>query len=53
VEATIPPHSEGKLRLGATSPKNPSIRRQVLGLNVWFNNLHLGEMAEAIVDYLG
>ncbi len=51
-EITIPPHSEGKLRLGATSPKAPSVRRQVLGLNVWFNNMHLGEMAEAIVDYL-
>lgn len=52
-EITIPPHTEGKLRLKALSPRISSSRRHVLGLDVWFGELHLGDVAEAIVDYLG
>lgn len=48
----IPAHSEGRLRLAAMSPKEPTARRQVLGLDVHFNGHHVGEVAEAIVDYL-
>jgi hypothetical protein len=49
---TIPPHSEGKIRLAAVAPSNPSRRREVLGLAVHFGDWRLGEVAEAIVDYL-
>jgi glyoxylase-like metal-dependent hydrolase (beta-lactamase superfamily II) len=48
----IPPHSEGKIRLRALAPKNPLLRRDVLGLVVRFGHQYRGEMAEAIVDYL-
>jgi glyoxylase-like metal-dependent hydrolase (beta-lactamase superfamily II) len=49
---TIPPHTEGKIRLTAVAPSNPLRRREVLGLAVHFGNRNLGEAAEAIVDYL-
>ena len=49
---TIRPHTEGKIRLTAVAPSNPSGRREVLGLAVHFGERNLGEMAEAIVDYL-
>jgi len=49
---TIRPHTEGKIRLTALAPSNPSRRREVLGLAVHFGDRNLGEVAEAIVDYL-
>jgi glyoxylase-like metal-dependent hydrolase (beta-lactamase superfamily II) len=49
---TIPPHREGKIRLTALAPSSPSQRREVLGLAVHFDGRNLGEVAEAIVDYL-
>jgi glyoxylase-like metal-dependent hydrolase (beta-lactamase superfamily II) len=49
---TIPPHTEGKIRLTAVAPSNPLRRREVLGLAVHFGDRNLGEVAEAIVDYL-
>jgi hypothetical protein len=49
---TIPPHTEGKIRLTAVASSNPLHRREVLGLAVRFGNRNLGEVAEAIVDYL-
>lgn len=49
---TIPPHSEGVVHLAAVAPTHPSTRRQVLGLAAHFGNRNLGEIAEAIVDYL-
>jgi glyoxylase-like metal-dependent hydrolase (beta-lactamase superfamily II) len=49
---TIRPHTEGKIRLTAVAPSNPLRRREVLGLAVHFGNRNLGEVAEAIVDYL-
>lgn len=51
-EATIPAHSEGKIRLTALGPQDPKLRRQVLGLAVQFDQHYLGEFAEAIIDYL-
>lgn len=50
--AIVLPHGEGKIRLKAIAPPNPSIRRDVLGLAVQFDNRNLGEITEAIVDYL-
>ena len=50
--ATIPAHSEGKIRLTALAPQSPPIRRQILGLAIHFDQYNLGEFAEAIVDYL-
>ena len=49
---TIPPHAEGKIRLTAVAPTNPLSRREVLGLAVHFGGRDLGEIAEALVDYL-
>jgi hypothetical protein len=49
---TIPPHAEGKIRLTAVAPTNPLSRREVLGLAVHFGDRNLGEVAEALVDYL-
>ena len=49
---TIPPHTEGKIRLTAVAPTNPASRREVLGLAVHFGDRNLGEIAEALVDYL-
>jgi len=34
------------------APKNPLLRRDVLGLAVRFGHQYLGETTEAIVDYL-
>jgi glyoxylase-like metal-dependent hydrolase (beta-lactamase superfamily II) len=49
---TIPPHTEGKVRLTAIAPLKPASRREVLGLAVQFGDRNLGEAAEALVDYL-
>lgn len=49
---TIAPHTEGKIRLSAVAPATPSQHREVLGLVVHFGDRNLGEIAEAIVDYL-
>jgi glyoxylase-like metal-dependent hydrolase (beta-lactamase superfamily II) len=49
---TLPPHTEGKIRLRAVAPSSPSQGRDVLGLAVHFGGRDLGEIAEAIVDYL-
>ncbi len=50
--ATIPAHTEGKIRLAAVAPAHPLRRREVLGLAVHFEGRDLGEIAEALVDYL-
>jgi glyoxylase-like metal-dependent hydrolase (beta-lactamase superfamily II) len=50
--ATIPAHTEGAIRLAAIAPMHPPMQRQVLGLKVHFGERNLGEVAEAIVDYL-
>jgi glyoxylase-like metal-dependent hydrolase (beta-lactamase superfamily II) len=49
---TIPAHTEDKVRLVAIAPEHPQIRREVLGLAVHFQGRNLGEIAEALVDYL-
>jgi glyoxylase-like metal-dependent hydrolase (beta-lactamase superfamily II) len=49
---TIPPHTEGSIRLNAVATDRPPQHRQVLGLAVHFDGRNLGEFAEAIVDYL-
>jgi glyoxylase-like metal-dependent hydrolase (beta-lactamase superfamily II) len=49
---TIPPHTEGKIRIQAMAPSSPSVRREVLGLSVHFGDRDLGEAAETIIDYL-
>ena len=49
---SIPPHTEGAIRLTALAPPNPIARREVLGLSVIFDQRNLGERAVAIVDYL-
>jgi hypothetical protein len=49
---TIAAHTEGKIRLAALAPQHPTMRRQVLGLAAHFGDHNLGEIAEAIVDYL-
>ena len=49
---TIPAHTEGKIRLIAVAPEHPPFRREVLGLAVHFEGRDLGEIAEALVDYL-
>ena len=48
----MPPHTEGKIRLSAVAPVDPPLRREVLGLAVHFRGRNLGEMTEAIVDYM-
>jgi len=48
----IGPHREGKIRLTARASNNPRHRREVLGLDVRFGDRSLGEISEAIVDYL-
>ena len=48
----IRPHSEGKVRLTARASNNPAHRREVLGVDVRFGDRDLGEITEAIVDYL-
>jgi glyoxylase-like metal-dependent hydrolase (beta-lactamase superfamily II) len=49
---TIPPHTEGRLLLRAEAPAHPARRRDVLGVNVRFNHINLGECAVEVVDYL-
>jgi hypothetical protein len=49
---TIPPHTEGKIRLRGVAPSNPAHRREVLGIAVRFENRNLGEVVEALVDYM-
>jgi len=49
---TIPPRSEGKVRIRTAVPEVPRRRRHVLGLAVTFDGKRLGEFAEAIVDIL-
>lgn len=49
---TIAPHTEGRFPLRAAAPPNPSHPREVLTLAVQFGGRNLGEIAEAIVDYL-
>ena len=49
---SIPPHTEGKIRLTAVAPTTPMSRREVLGLAVHFGDRNLGEAAEALIDYL-
>lgn len=48
----IPAKSEGTIRFTAVSAAHPPLRREVLGLAVHFDQRDLGEIAEAIVDYL-
>jgi len=48
----IPAHTEGRIRLAALAPEQINMRRQVLGLAAHFGDRNLGEIAEAIVDYL-
>ena len=48
----ISPHSEGKIRLAARASYDPLHRREVLGVDVRFGDRDLGEISEAIVDYL-
>jgi glyoxylase-like metal-dependent hydrolase (beta-lactamase superfamily II) len=48
----IPAHRERAIRFTAQAPANPAERREVLGLAVHFGGRDLGEMSEAIVDYL-
>jgi glyoxylase-like metal-dependent hydrolase (beta-lactamase superfamily II) len=50
--AVIEPHQEGKIRLTARASHNPLHHREVLGLAVRFGDRDLGEIAEALVDYL-
>ncbi len=49
---TIPAHSEGNVPLTAVAPAHPSQRREVAGLAVRFGQMNLGEITEAVVDYL-
>lgn len=49
---TIPAHTEGVIRFTALAPEHPPLRREVLGLAVQFDGRNLGEIAEALVDYL-
>lgn len=49
---TISPQSEGRIRLKAVAPSNPSGGRAVLGLSVKWGDRSLGEIAEAVVDFL-
>jgi glyoxylase-like metal-dependent hydrolase (beta-lactamase superfamily II) len=49
---TVPAHTEGRIHLKAFAPTRPARRREVLGVDVRFGGRDLGEIAEAIVDYL-
>jgi glyoxylase-like metal-dependent hydrolase (beta-lactamase superfamily II) len=49
---TIPAHTEGKVRFMAIAPEHPQFRREILGLAVHFDGRNLGEIAEALVDYM-
>jgi glyoxylase-like metal-dependent hydrolase (beta-lactamase superfamily II) len=48
----INPYQEGSIRLTAKASSDPKQKREVLGLSVRFAGRHLGEVSEAIVDYL-
>ena len=48
----IPPHTEGRIPLGAVAPAKPLVRRDVLGLDLRFRGRNFGETSEAIIDYL-
>lgn len=48
----IAPHREGVIRLTAVAPRRPQSNREVLGIEVQFGNRNLGEISEAIIDYL-
>jgi glyoxylase-like metal-dependent hydrolase (beta-lactamase superfamily II) len=48
----IPARGEGRIRLGAVSPRSPGRRRHVLGISIVADGTRLGEFAEAIVDFL-
>jgi glyoxylase-like metal-dependent hydrolase (beta-lactamase superfamily II) len=50
--AVIGPHNEGKIRLTARAANDPPHHREVLGVDVRFGDRDLGEISEAIVDYL-
>ena len=48
----IPAKAEGTIRLSAIAPPDPLLRRDVLGLAVTFSGQPLGEVAEAVIEYL-
>lgn len=48
----IPPRTEGRIRLNATAPSRPGRRRAVVSLAVTVDGRRLGELAEAIVNFL-
>ncbi|HXH51521.1 MAG TPA: MBL fold metallo-hydrolase, partial [Terriglobia bacterium] len=48
----IEPHREGRIRLSAKASSNPAHRREILGVELRFSEWDLGEITEAIVDYL-
>jgi glyoxylase-like metal-dependent hydrolase (beta-lactamase superfamily II) len=50
--ASVPPHSEGRLRLSAMAPAAARRRRHVLGLTASVDGRPLGEFAAAIVDLM-
>jgi len=49
---TVPPHTEGGIPLTAIAPAHPPVRREVLRLAVRFAGRNLGEIADAVIDYL-
>ncbi len=52
-QTEIPPRTEGRVRLQATTPSAPDHRRHVLGLSAVVDGKPMGEFAEAIVNFLG
>lgn len=48
----IPAHSEGRIQLRAVSSPRPARRRDVLGIVLRFGERNLGEVEEAVIDYL-
>jgi glyoxylase-like metal-dependent hydrolase (beta-lactamase superfamily II) len=52
VGAEIPARREGRIRLQATAPARPAARRHVLGLWTAIDGRPLGEVAEALVNFL-
>jgi glyoxylase-like metal-dependent hydrolase (beta-lactamase superfamily II) len=51
-ETGIPARTEGRIRLRATAPSSPGVRRHVLGLSAVVDGSPMGEFAEAIVNFL-
>jgi hypothetical protein len=49
---SIPAHTEGKIPMHAVAPNGLLRHREVLGLAVQFGARDLGEVTEAIIDYL-